>query len=217
MASEQQQRIDPRVIRTQRLLKNALFDLLEEQNYEQVTVQDIADRATVKRATFYLHYNDKQDLVNQCIDELLAELSESIRNSNDDPIQFDFSSGQAHPIFIRMFKHVSERFRQYQALLVKNRIAAFTAGLLDVLHNFISEGINMTEPDDSNLSARREVVIKYVESAFLELIIWWVENQMPYKEEEMAEMLMNLSILGPYRVRPFDKIKQWENKNNPEG
>ncbi|WP_339321076.1 TetR/AcrR family transcriptional regulator [Paenibacillus sp. FSL W8-0194] len=216
MASEQQQRIDPRVIRTQRLLKNALFDLLEEQNYEQVTVQDIADRATVKRATFYLHYNDKQDLVNQCIDELLAELSESIRNSNDDPIQFDFSSGQVHPIFIRMFKHVSERFRQYQALLVKNRIAAFTAGLLDVLHNFISEGINMTEPDDSNLSARREVVIKYVESAFLELIIWWVENQMPYKEEEMAEMLMNLSILGPYRVRPFDKIKQMENENNPE-
>ncbi|MDR9855213.1 TetR/AcrR family transcriptional regulator [Paenibacillus sp. VCA1] len=215
MASAQQQRLDPRVVRTQRLLKNALFDLLEEHNYEQVTVQDIADRATVKRATFYLHYNDKQDLANQCIADLLAELSESIRSSTEDPMQFDFHSGKPHPIFIRMFKHVSQNFRQYQALLVQNRIAAFTAGLLDVLHNFISAGINMTEPDDSNLSARREVVIKYVESAFLELIIWWVENQMPYSEEEMAEMLMNLSILGPYRVRPFEKLNQM--KNNPDG
>lgn len=201
-----QQRMDPRVIRTQRLLKNALFDLLEEREYEQVTVQDIADQATVKRATFYLHYSDKQDLVQQCIAELLNELSESILNQQDD-LPFDFHSGKAHPIFIRMFQHVSAHFCQYQALLVNNRIPAFSAGLLDVLHHFISEGINRTEPDDSNLSARRDVVIKYVESAFLEIIIWWVENQMPYPEEEMAEMLMNLSIMGPYRMRP-DGIMQ---------
>ncbi|MEC0242287.1 TetR/AcrR family transcriptional regulator [Paenibacillus dokdonensis] len=202
-----QQRIDPRVVRTQRLLKNALFDLLEERGYEQVTVQDIADRATVKRATFYLHFNDKQDLLHQCITDLLNELSESIKNKNDDTLHFDFHSGKTHPIFIRMFEHVSEHFCHYQALLVNNRIPAFTSGLLDVLHNFISEGINMTEPDDSNLSARRDVVIKYVESAYLELIIWWVENQMPYPEKDMAEMLMNLSIMGPYRVRPYEKTK----------
>ncbi len=201
-----QQRMDPRVVRTQRLLKNALFDLLEEREYEQVTVQDIADQATVKRATFYLHYSDKQDLVQQCIADLLNELSESILNQQD-VLPFDFHSGKAHPIFIRMFKHVSAHFCQYQALLVNNRIPSFSSGLLDVLHHFISEGINMTESDDSNLSARRDVVIKYVESAFLEIIIWWVENQMPYPEEEMAEMLMNLSIMGPYRMRP-DGIRQ---------
>lgn len=203
-----QQRMDPRVVRTQRLLKNALFALLEERGYDQVTVQDIADRATVKRATFYLHYNDKQDLIHQCIADLLDELSKSIQNQQEDTQHFDYLGGQAHPIFIRMFKHVGERFLQYQALLVNNRIPAFTAGLLTVLHNFISEGINMTEPDDANLSAKRDVVIKYVESAFLELIIWWVENQMPYPEEEMAEMLMNLSIMGPYRVRPYEKATQ---------
>ncbi|MWV43202.1 TetR family transcriptional regulator [Paenibacillus sp. HJL G12] len=202
-----QQRIDPRVVRTQRLLKNALFDLLEENSYDQITVQDIADRATVKRATFYLHYNDKQDLVLQCIADLLDELREAIQNNTDDNRQFDFHSGKAHPNFVRMFKHVSEHFCQYQAMLVTNRLPAFTSGLLSVLHNFISDGINMTEPDDSNLSARRDVVIKYVESAYLELIIWWVEYQMPYPEEEMAEMLMNLSIMGPYRVRPYEKTE----------
>jgi len=202
----QPKKIDPRVVRTQRLLRKAMFELLETREFEQITVQDIADLATIKRATFYLHFNDKQNLVQQCITALLQELRESMEYPTEEPAQFNFTSGEAHPSFTRLFHHVGEHFDQYQALLVKNRIPAFSSGLMDLIHEFVSQGINHIEPNDSNLTAHRDVIIKYVESAFLEVIIWWIENQMPYPEKDMASQLMNLSIKGPYIIQPGHKI-----------
>jgi AcrR family transcriptional regulator len=53
---------DPRVKRTRKLLQDALIDLLAEKNFEAITVQDIAERSTINRATFYAHFVDKYAL-----------------------------------------------------------------------------------------------------------------------------------------------------------
>ncbi len=55
--------IDPRVRRTQALLREALGKLMETKSFEDVSVQDIADLATVNRVTFYDHYADKHALL----------------------------------------------------------------------------------------------------------------------------------------------------------
>jgi AcrR family transcriptional regulator len=57
---------DPRVKRTRQLLHQAVLDLLNEKPFRNITVQDIADRATVNRATFYAHYEDKYALMEGC-------------------------------------------------------------------------------------------------------------------------------------------------------
>jgi AcrR family transcriptional regulator len=53
---------DPRVRRTRKLLQDALVELLAEKSFEAITVQDIATRSTINRATFYAHFADKYDL-----------------------------------------------------------------------------------------------------------------------------------------------------------
>jgi AcrR family transcriptional regulator len=53
---------DPRVRRTRKLLLDALVDLLAEKSFDAITVQDIADRSTINRATFYSHFADKYAL-----------------------------------------------------------------------------------------------------------------------------------------------------------
>ena len=53
---------DPRVRRTRKLLQDALVELLAEKSFEAITVQDIATRSTINRATFYAHFVDKYDL-----------------------------------------------------------------------------------------------------------------------------------------------------------
>lgn len=55
--------LDPRVRRTRTLLQDALRSLVHEKQFSAISVQDIAERATVNRATFYAHYKDKEDLV----------------------------------------------------------------------------------------------------------------------------------------------------------
>jgi len=61
--------VDPRVTRTRQLLVKAFNDLLNEKSFEAITVQDIADRATVNRATFYAHFDDKYALFDHVTQE----------------------------------------------------------------------------------------------------------------------------------------------------
>src|SRR5271168_869564 len=51
--------LDPRIQRTRTLLQQALGKLLETKDFEKISVQDIAEAATLNRATFYDHYPDK--------------------------------------------------------------------------------------------------------------------------------------------------------------
>jgi AcrR family transcriptional regulator len=69
--------VDPRVRRTRELLQQALENLLKTKEFEKISVQEIADAATVNRATFYDHYTDKfallECLVARRFHELLAK------------------------------------------------------------------------------------------------------------------------------------------------
>lgn len=65
---------DLRVLRTRQSIRMAFYELIEEKGYEAITIQDIADRAMINRNTFYLHHQNKPDLLDTCMDELLSEL-----------------------------------------------------------------------------------------------------------------------------------------------
>jgi len=56
---------DPRVKRTRKLLQDTFLELLAEKSFDSITVQDIAQRSTINRATFYAHFVDKHDLFGQ--------------------------------------------------------------------------------------------------------------------------------------------------------
>ena len=71
-------RVDPRVTRTQKLIRDALRSLLSEKSFESTSVQDIAERATVNRATFYAHFTDKFALLNAIVrEDTAARLTQS--------------------------------------------------------------------------------------------------------------------------------------------
>jgi len=68
---------DPRVKRTRQLLLQALSSLLAERSFLSISVQDIAARATVNRATFYAHFEDKYAMFESLIREGFQEQLES--------------------------------------------------------------------------------------------------------------------------------------------
>jgi AcrR family transcriptional regulator len=54
---------DPRILRSRRMLMEALANLLNKKEFEDISIQEIVDEATLNRATFYLHYADKNALL----------------------------------------------------------------------------------------------------------------------------------------------------------
>ena len=80
-----------RVRKTRAALGNALLELLAERRFDQITVTDIVDRADVGRSTFYVHFADREDLLQGTLDRLRTELREAARtDASEDP-------DRAHP------------------------------------------------------------------------------------------------------------------------
>lgn len=67
MLQEDCNRLDPRIRRTRQLLQDALRRLLEQKGFDDITVQDITEAATLNRATFYAHYPDRFALLEELI------------------------------------------------------------------------------------------------------------------------------------------------------
>jgi len=66
MADSDPTHLDPRIRRTRNLLEQALFKLLETKSFEEISIQDITEAATLNRGTFYAHYTDKYALL-ECV------------------------------------------------------------------------------------------------------------------------------------------------------
>ena len=68
---------DKRIVKTKRELKRTLAELLREKPFEQISVKEICDRSSTSRITFYTHYKDKCDLLN----DLFKDFSDRVRES----------------------------------------------------------------------------------------------------------------------------------------
>src|SRR3954466_712332 len=69
-----------RLRRTQKLLREALIDLIEERGFDALTVGELTSRAMVSRAAFYRNYHDKYDLVEQIFEDVMSTLLGTIVN-----------------------------------------------------------------------------------------------------------------------------------------
>src|SRR5437879_1361690 len=65
--------VDPRVKRTRQLLQRAFLELFVEKDIESISIQEITERATVNRATFYAHFPDKYALLDSIVRELFQQ------------------------------------------------------------------------------------------------------------------------------------------------
>ncbi len=70
---EKEKKLDPRIKRTRQMLQQALIELMAEKSFQAITVQDIAERATVNRVTFYAHFEDKYALLEYTIRAMIQE------------------------------------------------------------------------------------------------------------------------------------------------
>src|SRR6202451_1433894 len=68
---------DPRILRSRRMFMDSLARLLMKKELEDISVQEIADEATLNRATFYLHYSDKNALLQAMTESRFRDLIES--------------------------------------------------------------------------------------------------------------------------------------------
>ncbi len=119
--SRKERKSDPRVIRSRQLLRAALISLIPEKGFGAISVQDIADRATLNRATFYLHYQDKTELLMDAFEELIAHATPL---PPEDGLP-DLASAPAS--IERVFNRIAEHADFFRVMLAEENVPAFAA------------------------------------------------------------------------------------------
>lgn len=179
------QKLDRRVQRTRALLRDALFELINEKGYASIKIQDITDRANLNRVTFYFHYKDKDDLMFKVMQDLYDTLA-----ANQSPTQSLHEWSRQDTL--SAFRHIQAYAHLYKVLLSEKGSISLIGRLMDY---FAQEGINKakaTLPNDANLPLPLEIAEHFYAGAFVGLVRWWVLHDMPYTPEAMAEMCHKL-------------------------
>lgn len=188
------ERVDRRVQRTRKLLIDSLMALIAEQSYESITVQDIIDRANLGRSTFYLHYQDKEDLMQSSIEGVVSKLIHGIENSSNIDKE---SWNPAHILStLPIFRHAQEQHRFHKAMVGGRGIEVLTTEIQRLLSGHIQEQINLLLSDGRVPAIPPPVLAQYLSGALLTLLFWWLDNNMPCSPERMDEIFQDLTMPG---------------------
>lgn len=188
----EQEKEDLRIKRTRKLLCMSLMDLMQTKSFEKLSVNDICEKAMVHRATFYNHFNDKNDLLNYALDDLQEELFEKSIEKETYSSQkemfmvlvecvIDFMTENRQKLRL-IFNNSSEKMsslvsttikRSIRYLISKNKYKQEYLLPIDIIVNFFTGGTTMIGID-------------------------WLESSNPYTKIEMMkffDVLLNEDIV----------------------
>jgi AcrR family transcriptional regulator len=183
-------RVDRRVERTRNTLHRALLDLVTEKPYDKITVQEIIDRANIGRSTFYAHFKDKDDLLQAGMRDLKFDIRSGLSDENAPNVLISVQ---------HIFEHAAENYRPYRALMSntglhrmrKSTDQSIAAAFLEHLETAHKQGqIEIPVPPI--------VLAQFIAGALHAMLMWWLEEQMPYPPAEMDAMF-NRIIAGTVR------------------
>jgi AcrR family transcriptional regulator len=177
--------VDRRVQRTKRLLTQALIELILEKGYENVTVQDILERANVGRATFYTHYENKDLLLVDGHRNLgLRLFDESVVLSGEDEAEFDFSA---------LLEHVAGNLNLGKALLDKKSGEIFMSAFREEIANVLQARLKPRYARSRRDRMALVFISRAVASGIVSLITSWVSDDLSLSVQEMNQMAQALA------------------------
>ena len=186
---KQEERVDPRVLRTRKLLHRAFANLLNEKSFEAITVQEIADRATINRVTFYAHFPDKYALLEDTIRAMIRE-----RVQGQLPAGSPYSPENLSRLILTVCEYLDEMGRhcpppygQMETLMEKQIKAE--------LHEILQEWLTMGSAGGSQGGPTPEQAAMVASWAIYGAAVHWLQQERRVPAREYARQVLPL-ILG---------------------
>jgi len=183
------QKIDRRISRTKKRLRESLTTLMQEKPVQSITVREIAELADINRSTFYLHYQYVYDMVTQIQDDMFQEFNDVMMEVPENPTEKD--------IFLlteEIFTVIANNADLVMALLGKNGDVAFVEKLKELVKNRTfndwSKLIHSSEKENF------DYYYSFIISGFIGVIEKWLRTGLKETPTEMAEITRKLIVNG---------------------
>ena len=174
---------DRRVLKTRTALRLALLSLMTEKGWDDVSVQDICDRANIGRSTFYIHFQSKEQLLEAGLSDLSLALRQGLWTSSG------HSASTALPFVRGLIEHVAEQRRLLRAMtgsrsghVVRMRFREMVFQLMaDDLANLVPAGW------------QRDGAIYFLTGALLEVLTWMGEAKQAIDASTAEQFFLRLA------------------------
>jgi AcrR family transcriptional regulator len=188
--AKQPRKPDQRIRRTHERLGSALLALILERPIDDVTVQDVLDRASVGRSTFYLHFRDKDDLLLSQLEMFLETMSTALSIRKE-------ASHRVAPV-AELFAHIENQNKLYRALADSGRLNDF----FDLAQGYFARGIERRISESKRLPNLRLSKLPQRElgarssalaGSMLSLLRWWLdrgEKESPRAMDELFHQMV---------------------------
>ena len=183
--------VDRRVVRTRQMLRDALFALIEERGYDALSIQDITERANIGRATFYVHFQDKEQLLLASAKDLLDDLHRHLH-----PLSTSDVVARQQSLGVIVFEHVFEHAPVYRALLSERGAAVVVMLLRTDIAALVREMVIDQFVAAATVPLPVDMLAEYCGAALWSLVNWWLRNGFPRPAEEMGHLLWQLVNQG---------------------
>ncbi len=188
-----EQTLDPRVKRTRQLLVQSFLDLLAEKPIQSITVQDITDRATINRATFYAHFDDKFDL----LDYILRESFQTAIQKRLSP-DVSFSVENLQILILTVCEHL-EQFNSQQCKTYGQYIEPLMEKEVhSQVYGFVLSWITEIQADKPNSAIAPEIVASTISWAIFGSGLQWSRGDKENSVEEISAQILSLITKGLY-------------------
>lgn len=189
-------KIDRRIIKTKEAINRAFLELFAAKELEQITINEIADKANVNRGTVYLHYTDKYDLLDKSIEDHLNNLISFCGDHHSDTRRTGVAAVEEE--LVPIFEYLAEHFLFFSAMLFNHRTSLFR----ERLQQFISVSVKeKLDQQDVQNEINNELNAQFMTSAFIGILEWWIRQEMPHSPRYMADQVRRLFEKNEVYVR----------------
>ncbi|MDT8860251.1 TetR/AcrR family transcriptional regulator [Alkalihalobacillus sp. MEB130] len=185
-----------KVVRSKKLFKKTLLSLLKEKHFEEISITEIVKEADFNRGTFYFHYEQKEDLLEEMIDDVFTELRKAFRHcyvSSDEEVNIIELST------IGLFDHFIKNKEFYQTMLGPNITFNFQNQLIEIMKKHFREEIDFS-PNDKDPDINIELFYTYRVSGMIGLILEWIHNDFNHPKDYMAEQIVKIATFYTQKV-----------------
>lgn len=179
--------------KTKQLIQTSFIHILEEKPFDSITVGDITKTAQINRGTFYLHYQDKFDLLDRIEQQLFEDLGNHI-----DELQSRYSAthtfekGQEQ-LAATLFSSIKMHAPLLKIFLSDHGRTGFHLRFRDAFSEKVRVNLEKNESfHASNLNVPMDYFLSFITSAFLGLIEQWVQNGLEKTPQEMTALYIDI-------------------------
>lgn len=180
---------DRRVRKTKKGMTEALAKLLLEKPLKNITVREIAELADINRGTFYLHYKDVYDMVEQIQNEIFEKFNEIVSAHESQT-----STEALFPMLVEMFNLLAENADLAHCLIGKNGDAAFVDKLKKVLKDKCFTNVQKMLNIKSN--SEFDYFYHYIVSGCIGICSVWLAGGMKETPKQVAALSEKLILNG---------------------